>query len=71
LAIVIMGVTGSGKSTIGALLAKSLNCNFIDADNFHSVENKEKMHNGIPLTDEDRIPWLEAVRNAMVDNIIK
>ncbi|GLJ11929.1 hypothetical protein SUGI_0180430 [Cryptomeria japonica] len=71
LAIIIMGVTGSGKSTIGTLLAKALDCNFIDADDFHSAENKEKMHNGTPLTDEDRIPWLEAVRDAMIDYIIK
>jgi len=71
MAIVIMGVTGSGKSTIGSRLAKGIHCMFIDADDFHCFENKEKMRNGIPLTDEDRLPWLEAVRDAMIDYIIE
>uniref|UniRef100_A0A0D6QXB6 Gluconokinase n=1 Tax=Araucaria cunninghamii TaxID=56994 RepID=A0A0D6QXB6_ARACU len=71
LAVVIMGVTGSGKTTIGTLLAKALHCNFIDADDFHSVENKEKMRSGIPLTDEDRVPWLEAVRDTIIDHMIE
>eukprot|EP01018_Ginkgo_biloba_P005085 Gb_23289 [translate_table: standard] len=66
-----MGVTGSGKSTIGQLLSNVLQCNYIDADDFHSVENKEKMRRGVPLVDEDRIPWLEAVRDAIIDYIIK
>eukprot|EP00252_Welwitschia_mirabilis_P017031 TRINITY_DN37877_c0_g1_i1.p1 TRINITY_DN37877_c0_g1~~TRINITY_DN37877_c0_g1_i1.p1 ORF type:complete len:202 (-),score=42.09 TRINITY_DN37877_c0_g1_i1:295-900(-) len=64
-AIVIMGVTGSGKSTVGRCLAKALLCDFIDADDYHSPANKEKMHNGIPLSDEDRLPWLQAVVGAM------
>lgn len=56
-----MGVTGSGKTTIGQMLAKRLALPFFDADDFHSKENKQKMHNGIPLTDEDRKPWLESI----------
>jgi gluconokinase len=60
-AIVIMGVSGSGKSTIGALLASSLNVAFIDADDLHPSSNKEKMTVGIPLDDVDRRPWLVTV----------
>ncbi len=56
-----MGVTGSGKTTIGTLLAARLAWLFADADDFHSTANKEKMHRGIPLTDADRLPWLAAM----------
>jgi gluconokinase len=59
--MVVMGVSGSGKSTIGALLARRLRWEFEDADWLHPAANVDKMHNGIPLTDEDRRPWLEAV----------
>jgi gluconokinase len=56
-----MGVTGSGKTTIGTLLAARLAWLFADADDFHSAANKEKMRKGIPLTDADRLPWLAAM----------
>jgi gluconokinase len=59
--IVVMGVTGSGKTTVGRLLATRLGYLFADADDFHSAANKEKMHKGIPLTDADRLPWLAAM----------
>src|SRR6202158_2108316 len=59
--IVVMGPTGSGKTTIASLLAKRLGCDFVDADAFHSAANKAKMHQGIPLTDADRAPWLAAI----------
>jgi gluconokinase len=59
--MIVMGVSGSGKSTIGALLARRLHWDFEDADWLHPASNVDKMHNGIPLTDEDRQPWLEAV----------
>jgi gluconokinase len=59
--LIIMGVSGCGKSTIGALLARRLGWEFEDADWFHPASNVDKMHNGIPLTDEDRWPWLGAV----------
>jgi carbohydrate kinase (thermoresistant glucokinase family) len=59
--IVVMGVSGSGKTTVSALLAGRLHWDFEDADNLHPPANVEKMHGGIPLTDEDRWPWLQAV----------
>src|SRR5579864_7229965 len=61
--IVVMGVTGSGKTTIGNLLAGRLAWEFADADDFHSAANKEKMHQGVPLTDADRLPWLAAIHD--------
>jgi len=54
-----MGVSGSGKSTIGELLAEKLALPFFDADDFHPIENVEKMKAGNPLNDEDRAPWLD------------
>ncbi len=59
--IVVMGVTGSGKSTVGAALAQHLRVPFADADAFHPQANIAKMAAGEPLTDRDRYPWLEAV----------
>jgi gluconokinase len=56
-----MGVSGSGKSTIGTLLARTLQWEFGDADSFHPPANVDKMQKGIPLTDEDRRPWLRAI----------
>ncbi len=61
-----MGVTGSGKTTIGKLVAERLGWVFLEADEFHSHENIAKMHNGIPLTDADRIPWLNAIHTRLV-----
>lgn len=61
--IVVMGPTGSGKTTIGSLLAQRLGWAFVDADDFHSAANKAKMHQGIPLTDADRLPWLAAIHD--------
>ena len=59
--VIVMGVSGCGKSTVGALLALRLRWEFEDADWFHPASNVDKMHSGIPLTDEDRRPWLDAV----------
>jgi gluconokinase len=56
--ILIMGVAGSGKTTVGARLASALEWEFIDADHFHSAQNVAKIASGTPLTDEDRRPWL-------------
>ncbi|MDR5737551.1 MULTISPECIES: gluconokinase [unclassified Caballeronia] len=63
--LIAMGVSGAGKSLIGELLAERLHCPFTDGDAFHSAANKEKMHHGIPLTDEDRWPWLKTIRAAI------
>lgn len=61
LSIVVMGVEGSGKSTIAEALSERLDAKFLDADWFHSPANREKMAEGHPLTDEDRLPWLRSV----------
>jgi gluconokinase len=63
--IIVMGVTGSGKTTVGERLAADLGWRFHDADDFHTPANKAKMHAGVPLTDEDRWPWLDAIRAAL------
>jgi gluconokinase len=63
--LVIMGVAGSGKTTIGTLLSYRLGWQFADADDFHPPENVSKMKSGNALTDEDREPWLEALSNAI------
>ena len=63
--IVICGVAGVGKSTVGQLLAEELHWQFYEADNFHSAANIEKMAAGIPLTDEDRQPWLDKLRESI------
>jgi gluconokinase len=60
--VVLMGTTGSGKTTVGQVLARELSWEFADADDFHSAANKEKMSKGVGLTDEDRAPWLESLR---------
>jgi gluconokinase len=63
--IIIMGVSGSGKTTVGKMLAESLGWKFSDADAFHSPENVEKMRRGIPLSEADRKPWLQDLQTAI------
>ncbi|MGR3907079.1 gluconokinase [Burkholderia sp. SR8] len=63
--LIAMGVSGAGKSRIGEMLAERLSCSYTDGDAFHSAANKEKMHHGIPLTDDDRWPWLRSIREAI------
>jgi gluconokinase len=60
--VVVMGVAGSGKTTIGIMLAEALGCPFLEGDALHPAANVEKMSRGIPLTDADRAPWLAAIR---------
>ena len=60
--VLIMGVTGSGKTTVGKLLSAEMDWPFYDADDFHSPGNVRKMASGVPLTDDDRGPWLEQLR---------
>ena len=65
--ILLMGVAGSGKTTIGRRLAAQLGWPYHEADDFHSAANKDKMSRGIPLDDYDRAPWLASIRAAMDD----
>lgn len=67
--VVIMGVSGSGKTTIGSLLANSLDWEFYDADDFHDQANRDKMSQGIPLTDQDRSTWLTSLRELIQESI--
>lgn len=63
--VLVMGVVGSGKTTVGQLLAEQLAWEFVDADSFHPAANVEKIRHGVPLTDDDRRPWLQALREAI------
>jgi gluconokinase len=69
--VIISGVSGSGKTTVGAMLAGRLGWPFADADDFHPAANVEKMRAGIPLTDEDRWPWLRAIAAWMDEHIAR
>lgn len=63
--VVVMGVSGSGKTTIGQLLATRMERDFVDSDQLHTPESVAKMREGIPLTDDDREPWLEAIEGVI------
>ena len=69
--IIVMGVSGSGKTTVGTMLARELGCEFYDADDFHSTANREKMSQGLPLTDEDRADWLNSLQNLIQEKLEK
>ncbi|HET9384111.1 MAG TPA: gluconokinase [Gemmatimonadales bacterium] len=66
---VIMGVAGSGKTTIGARLAHALEISFVEGDDLHPSANVERMAQGIPLTDEDRLPWLLAIAERLRESV--
>jgi gluconokinase len=72
--VVLMGVTGAGKTTVGRLLASALGCDFLDADDYHPEANVAKMRGGQPLTDDDRAPWLarlnEVLRERASDGVV-
>jgi gluconokinase len=68
--VIIFGVSGAGKTTIGKLIADELGWRFYEADDFHSQANIEKMRRGIPLTDKDRWPWLEKLR-ALIERCVE
>ena len=63
--IVLMGVSGSGKTTVGRILSDRLGWRFVDADDFHPASNVQKMRSGAPLTDEDRWPWLDRLNTLL------
>ena len=65
--IVVMGVAGSGKTTVGTLLAEAMECPFLDGDSLHPAANVEKMARGIPLTDADRAPWVAAIHARLLE----
>ncbi|MBK8161289.1 MAG: gluconokinase [Rhodospirillaceae bacterium] len=69
--VLVMGVSGAGKSTIGRALAEALDAAFLEADAFHSPANIAKMKSGVPLTDDDRWPWLEAISAALDRSVMK
>ena len=63
----VMGAAGAGKSTVGTALANRLGCPFVEGDDFHSDDNRQKMAGGVPLTDRDRQPWLTAISQAIAE----
>lgn len=65
--LLVMGVSGSGKSTVGQALADAVGAIFLDADRYHPPANIDRMRGGIPLTDDDRLPWLETLRDELHD----
>jgi gluconokinase len=67
--IIVMGVTGCGKTTVGALLAGRLNTAFLDGDDYHPKANVEKMASGTPLTDDDRWPWLDRLGEVIEQSV--
>jgi gluconokinase len=66
--VILMGVTGCGKTKVGAMLAEACGWEFHDADDFHPAENVAKMKRGVALTDEDRWPWLERLNSLLLDS---
>ena len=68
-AVILMGVAGSGKTAVGEKVAEKLHWIFLDADNFHPAANIEKMKHGIPLNDDDRVPWLQRLHDELQNQL--
>jgi len=68
--VVVSGVAGSGKTTIGKMLAERLNVPYAEADDFHSEANRSRMAAGVPLSDEDRVPWLDAIGSWINERLV-
>ena len=71
LPVIVMGVSGCGKTSVGERLADALNCRFIEGDSLHPAANIEKMSAGIPLTDDDRWPWLDIIGGLIGDSVAR
>ena len=69
--VVVMGVSGSGKTTVGTMLADAMHCTFLEGDSLHSAADVEEMSDGIPLTDADRAPWLAAIHARLLDSFTR
>jgi gluconokinase len=69
--VVVMGVAGSGQTTVGRILADALHWPFLEGDSLHSPANVETMSHGIPLTDADRVPWLAAIHARLLDALAR
>jgi gluconokinase len=69
--VIVMGVSGAGKTTIGRLLAHTLGWRFLEGDDFHPPANVAKMHAGVPLTDADREPWLQTLRGVLAEALAR
>lgn len=67
--VIVMGISGSGKVTIGTSLAEEMGCHFYNGDDFHPQPNLEKINQGLPLSDEDRIPWIQSLRSLIENHI--
>src|SRR4051794_18725382 len=65
--VIVMGVVGAGKTTVGGLLAEQMVWEFADADDFHPISNVDKIRRGVPLSDADRAPWLDRLRSAIAE----
>jgi gluconokinase len=69
--VAVMGVAGSGKTTVGTMLANAMHCALLEGDSLHPAANVEKMSHGIPLTDADRAPWLAAIHGRLLDSFTR
>ncbi len=69
IAVIVMGVSGSGKTSVAQMMAEKLGCRFVEGDKLHPAANIEKMEKGIPLTDDDRWPWLDVIGGELAGTV--